>query len=173
MGVAEIQSSIDNLNSQVRGLGNLKTDYQNMNNQINEAIKELSASYNSIIEAKNKLSQNYSSETANNKLKDLEEEANKINNLIKKLRDEILAESNRKISTINSTKQTLDSNLNMEFNGEYSDVANAVGLTPEKLVKGNTVLNVEGTAELGPITQIEYDECLELSQQILGENVSL
>ena len=41
MGVAEIQSSIDNLNSQVRGLGNLKTDYQNMNNQINEAIKEL------------------------------------------------------------------------------------------------------------------------------------
>lgn len=83
-------------------------------------------------------------------------------------------ENNRiQISTINSTKQTLDRNLNMEFNGEYSDVANAVGLTPEKLVKGNTVLNVEGTAELGPITQIEYDECLELSQQILGENVSL
>lgn len=83
-------------------------------------------------------------------------------------------ENNRiQISTINSTKQTLDRNLNMEFNGEYSDVANAVGLTPEKLVKGNTILNVEGTAELGPITQIEYDECLELSQQILGENVSL
>lgn len=60
------------------------------------------------------------------------------------------AENNRiQISTINSTKQTLDSNLNMEFNGEYSDVANAVGLTPEKLVKGNTVLGVEGTAEAG------------------------
>lgn len=78
-------------------------------------------------------------------------------------------ENNRiQISTINSTKQTLDRNLNMEFNGEYSDVANAVGLTPEKLVKGNTILGVEGTAEVGPITQEEYEECLLLSQQILG-----
>lgn len=59
-------------------------------------------------------------------------------------------ENNRiQIRTINSTKQTLDSNLNMEFNGEYGDVANAVGLTPEKLVKGNTILGVEGTASTG------------------------
>ena len=78
-------------------------------------------------------------------------------------------ENNRiQISTINSTKQTLDRNLNMEFNGEYSDVANAVGLTPEKLVKGNTILGVEGTAEVGPITREEYEECLALSYQILG-----
>lgn len=78
-------------------------------------------------------------------------------------------ENNRiQISTINSTKQTLDRNLNMEFNGEYSDVANAVGLTPEKLVKGNTILGIEGAVEVGPITQIEYDECLALSYQILG-----
>ena len=82
-------------------------------------------------------------------------------------------ENNRiQISTINSTKQTLDSNLNMEFNGEYSDVANAVGLTPEKLVKGNTILGIEGIYE-SAISQTEYDECLELSEQILGENVSL
>lgn len=60
------------------------------------------------------------------------------------------AENNRiQIRTINSTKQTLDSNLNMEFNGEYDDVANAIGLTPEKLVKGNTILGVEGTASTG------------------------
>ena len=60
------------------------------------------------------------------------------------------AENNRiQIRIINSTKQTLDSNLHMEFNGEYGDVANAVGLTPEKLVKGNTILGVEGTASTG------------------------
>lgn len=105
MGVAEIQSSINNLNSQVISLGNLRTDYQNMNNQINQAIAELSASYNAIGDAKNKLSQNYSSESAEKKIESLDLEANKINELIKKLREEILAESNRKISSINSTIQ--------------------------------------------------------------------
>ena len=71
------------------------------------------------------------------------------------------AENNRiQISTINSTKQTLDSNLNMEFNGAYSDVANAVGLTPEKLVKGNTVLGVEGTAEAGGTTINNQDKTI-------------
>ena len=144
------------------------------------------------------------------------------------------AENNRiQIRTINATKQILDSNLNMEFNGEYTDVANAISLIPEKLVKGNTILGVEGSAETGidtsdatatvkdilagktayvdgeklegtmanngelnynssteeqlipagytsggtiapaPLTDTEYDECLELSEQILGENVSL
>ncbi len=59
-------------------------------------------------------------------------------------------ENNRiQIRTINTTKQILDSNLNMEFNGGYTYVANAISLTPEKLVKGNTILGVEGTAETG------------------------
>ena len=71
MGVAEIQSSIDNLNSQVRGLGNLKTDYQNMNNQINQAITELSTAYNHIVNARNQLSEKYSSDVANKKVEEL------------------------------------------------------------------------------------------------------
>lgn len=61
-------------------------------------------------------------------------------------------ENNRiQIRTINTTKQILDSNLNMEFNGGYTYVANAISLTPEKLVKGNTILGVEGSAETGGI----------------------
>lgn len=50
----------------------------------------------------------------------------------------------------------------------YSEVAKAIGLTADKLTKGNTILGIEGTAEVGPITQEEYEECLLLSQQILG-----
>lgn len=52
------------------------------------------------------------------------------------------------IRTINTTKQILDSNLNMEFNGEYTDVAEAIGLTADKIVSGNTILGVEGTGEV-------------------------
>ena len=47
-------------------------------------------------------------------------------------------------------------------------LTSAIGLTPEKIVKGNTIFGVEGMAEVGPITQEEYEECLLLSQQILG-----
>ena len=58
-------------------------------------------------------------------------------------------ENNRiQIRTINTTKQILDNNLNMEFNGEYADVAEAIGLTAEKIVQGNTILGVEGTGEV-------------------------
>ena len=62
----------------------------------------------------------------------------------------------------------INNNTNISAEAGYSDVANAIGLTPEKLVKGNTILGVEGTAEVGPITQEEYEECLVLSYQILG-----
>lgn len=57
-------------------------------------------------------------------------------------------ENNRiQIHTINTTKQILDSNLNMEFNGEYADVADAIGLTADKIKAGETILEVTGTYE--------------------------
>ena len=62
----------------------------------------------------------------------------------------------------------INNNTNISAEAGYSDVANAIELTPEKLVKGNTILGIEGTADVGPITQEEYEECLLLSQQILG-----
>lgn len=49
------------------------------------------------------------------------------------------------IHTINTTKQILDSNLNMEFNGEYADVADAIGLTADKIKAGETILGITGT----------------------------
>ena len=40
-------------------------------------------------------------------------------------------------------------NAKVEVEADKDEVANAIGLTPEKLVKGNTILGIEGTAETG------------------------
>ena len=76
-----------------------------MNNQINQAITELSTAYNYIVNARNQLSQNYSSEAANKKVEELRVAADDINALISKLRDQILAESNRRITSIGNQIQ--------------------------------------------------------------------
>ena len=49
-------------------------------------------------------------------------------------------------TTINTLKQTLDNNLTMQFSANYTDVCNTIGLTLDKLLVGNTILGVEGTA---------------------------
>lgn len=69
---------------------------------------------------------------------------------------------------IQGYKAVLGQNATVGILAKNSKVANYIGLTPDKLVKGNTILDVEGTADVGPITQEEYEECLLLSQQILG-----
>lgn len=53
------------------------------------------------------------------------------------------------LTTINTTKQILDSNVSMNFNADYSDVATAIGLTSEKIKAGETILGVEGTLPSG------------------------
>ena len=50
-------------------------------------------------------------------------------------------------STINTLKQTLDSNLSMEFSANYTDIATAIDLSSDKIVSGNTILGVTGTYE--------------------------
>lgn len=50
------------------------------------------------------------------------------------------------ISTINTLKQILDSNLNMEFSTSYSDAAEAIGLTTDKIKAGETILGITGTS---------------------------
>lgn len=47
-------------------------------------------------------------------------------------------------------------------------VAGAIGLTADKIKSGETILEITGTYE-GVMSQSDYDECLLLSQQILGE----
>ena len=47
-------------------------------------------------------------------------------------------------------------------------VATKGNITPEKIVKGNTIFGVEGNAETGELTQEEYNNCLNLTNQIIG-----
>ena len=53
----------------------------------------------------------------------------------------------------------------------FQNLVNALSLTSEQIVKGNTILGVEGTAETGSTNiedTTEYPELLELANQILG-----
>lgn len=55
------------------------------------------------------------------------------------------ADSNLQITTINTTKQVLDSGVNMVFSANYSDIATAIGLTADKIKSGETILGITGT----------------------------
>lgn len=84
-----------------------------------------------------------------------------------------IEDSTLDLTTINTTKQILDSNVSMNFNAGYSDVATAIGLTAEKIASGNTILGVEGTATTGTtadttIPQGEYG--LETATSGEGDN---
>lgn len=68
-------------------------------------------------------------------------------------------DSTLELTTINTLKQTLDSNLNMKFSAPYTDITTAIGLTTEKIVSGNTILGIEGTA-----TRNRYFRCYSYSR---------
>ena len=50
-------------------------------------------------------------------------------------------------STINTLKQTLDSNLNMKFSANYTDIATVISLTADKIKAGETIFDITGTYE--------------------------
>lgn len=84
-----------------------------------------------------------------------------------------IEDSTLDLTTINTTKQILDSNVSMNFNADYSDIATAIGLTADKIVEGNTILGIEGTATTGTtadiiIAQDEYG--LETATSGEGDN---
>lgn len=56
----------------------------------------------------------------------------------------------------------------LSISATNSDVANTIGLTADKLVKGNTVLGIEGTVETGVMTEEEYLVCNNTAKNILG-----
>lgn len=84
-----------------------------------------------------------------------------------------IEDSTLDLTTINTTKQILDSNVSMNFNADYSDIATAIGLTADKIVEGNTILGIEGAATTGTtadiiIAQDEYG--LETATSGEGDN---
>ena len=82
-------------------------------------------------------------------------------------------DSTLELTTINTLKQTLDSNLNMKFSAPYADITTAIGLTADKIVSGNTILDVAGTASTGttPDVTIQNEEYgLETATSGEGDN---
>ena len=78
------------------------------------------------------------------------------------------------LTTINTTKQILDSNVSMNFNADYSDVATAIGLTADKIKAGETILGVEGTSPSGSLPYELVDlSALESGTSIIGFKVDL
>lgn len=57
-------------------------------------------------------------------------------------------------NTTNKSKTILNENAPVSLSGKYSSVAEKIGLTPDKIVKGNTIIGVEGTAEGGSSTDV-------------------
>lgn len=74
-------------------------------------------------------------------------------------------------TTINTLKQTLDNNLTMQFSANYTDVRNTIGLTSDKLLPGNTVLGIEGTAT-SDATATSYDIAPNKTAYVNGEKIT-
>lgn len=78
---------------------------------------------------------------------------------------------------IQGYKAVLSQNATVGILAKNSKVANYIGLTPDKLVKGNTILDVEGTAETGGIdtsdaTAAASDITLNKTAYVNGEKVT-
>lgn len=62
-------------------------------------------------------------------------------------------------------KLVLNNNSNINFKMSYSDLAACIGLTPDKIVEGETILGINGTAK--SITDEDYDAIRTLIDNIL------
>ena len=60
-------------------------------------------------------------------------------------------------------------NVTPTVSAEQSIVANAIGLTADKIKKGETILGITGTYE-GIVSQEEYEQAVDTTEQILGIN---
>ncbi len=67
----------------------------------------------------------------------------------------------------NGNSYVIDGSNELQASSSYEAVAEAIGLTADKIVSGNTVLGVEGTAEAGGS---QYEE-IKLSELQVGDNI--
>lgn len=111
MGKAEIQEKINRLNREIRNLETSRSSYQNMNTKINDAITKLTSAKDYANKSYTELEKYYQSNTASKKVTELESEYTNINNIIKDLKSEILVVSNNKISSINSSISSKQSEI--------------------------------------------------------------
>ena len=73
--------------------------------------------------------------------------------------------------TYNPGRKMFTGNYNMSLEATSESVAKVANLTGDKLLEGNTILGVVGTAKeyIDPSTTEDYSECMKLINNILGE----
>lgn len=98
----EIQEKIDKLNKEIGDLELRKQLYENMNEIINQAISKLTKAKEYISSAGQEFKKNYRSQTASEKIKEIDNEGANISKIIKELKLDILATSNNDINSINT-----------------------------------------------------------------------
>lgn len=111
MEKAEIQKKINRLNTEISNLEVSRNLYQNMNTKINDAITQLTSAKDYANKSYSELEKYYQSNTSSKKVTELESEYTNINNIIKELKSEILVASNNKISSINSSISSKQSQI--------------------------------------------------------------
>lgn len=111
MEKAEIQEKINRLNREIRNLERSRSSYKNMNTKINDAITKLTTAKDYANKSYTALEKYYQSNTSSKKVTELENEYTNINNIIKDLKSEILVASNNKISSINSSISSKQSQI--------------------------------------------------------------
>ena len=66
------------------------------------------------------------------------------------------------------TKNIINDNTELQLYAYSSNIANVIGLVPEKLAEGNTILGVKGTS--APQTSENYMDCMLITNEILTGN---
>ena len=98
-----------------------------------------------------------------------------LSNLISKVYNTTIYVGNNQVTFTSGSMNSdflLRNGATVQIPANNTNVASAIGLTAEKIAKGNNILGIEGTHEGGgDITETEdYQSCLELSELILTEN---
>lgn len=101
MEKADILRKIKLKNDEISKLEASKRKYEKMNEQLKEALAKLVAAKNDLDNTTKSLKKNYSSQEADKENKNIQNNAEEVNAIIKKIKEDILPESNNKIAIIN------------------------------------------------------------------------
>ena len=71
------------------------------------------------------------------------------------------------LRSINSGRFIFDNNI-MRMMIKQPILANAIGLSADKIAQGNTILGIAGTVVPEDPEHADYDDCLQLTEEILG-----
>lgn len=101
MKKSEVANMINKERYKVKELEASKRKYEKMNQKLREALSKLMTAKNNLDDTSKSLKKNYSSQEADKENKNIQGNAEEVNAIIKKIEEDILPESNNKITIIN------------------------------------------------------------------------